>query len=182
VILNKNEIRGNDGKFNDSSIDMNIDESIKSLLKNEDNKINLKKFLQISNINITQINNATSIPVNNLNQNPPVDFSSSPSSNIDQIKSQSVDPYELTLKVMKFKELEEKNEKENEKLYNYYKKEVLTKTGISKDNIIFDHIFINSKGDKSLSSSQNEWVYDHNQNEFHVPEEGKIRYKINLKK
>ena len=88
-----------------------------------------------------------------------------------------VDPYELTLKIMQYS-------KDKKKKTNFFMGNINKNTGYlatskpTNSEIIFDHIYINTNGDKKLPNSDSDFVYDQLKNEFVVPEVSKIKFKF----
>jgi hypothetical protein len=95
--------------------------------------------------------------------------------NQEKVNLAPVDPYELTLKIMQYS-------KDKKKKTNFFMGNLNKNTGYlatskpTNSEIIFDHIYINTNGDKKLPNSESDFVYDQLKNEFVVPEDGKIIY------
>lgn len=138
VILNKQE---------DKPIKEDLSIAIKDLLKvSPKNNKNLKNLIK-HEYNETQL----------------LEKNKSNKDNINNILEGYFDPYEMTLKLMKFKEEDEKKKLELNQLKQQYS-DYGTKQ--SKDNIIFDHLYLTNQGKVSTH-----FIYDSFTQEFIVPEE-----------
>jgi hypothetical protein len=175
---NKN-LRNNSKILNSSDDGEAIPESIKYMLQDnidESNANNLKNLIKDTKEEEKNYYNSTYNKILMKSENTSI---SSGVHNKPNIIIPPIDPFEFTLKIIKFKEDEEINKLKkmaNQSVQtnrNVFQKNsgYMSKSMPTNNDVIFDHIFINSNGEKNSNMN---WKYDNLVNEFIIPDESKL--------